>query len=116
MCHSADDTVTVNGIGHVSILLTVASILCANRDKIAGTGTLLQSHEDSCCTPLFLIYVTYDLIRINIVKFLFQPAEEGGGGAKFMLDDGVLDGRVGPKVNQIFGLHLWNYTPSKSYG
>lgn len=39
------------------------------------------------------------------VKLIFQPAEEGGGGAKKLCDAGVLDGRIGPKVQRIFGLH-----------
>lgn len=41
------------------------------------------------------------------VKLLWQPAEEGGGGAKRMIDAGVLDGRIGPNVSAIFGLHGW---------
>ena len=41
------------------------------------------------------------------VKLIWQPAEEGGGGAERMVAAGVLDGRVGPKVNAIFGLHGW---------
>eukprot|EP00128_Syssomonas_multiformis_P012654 Colp12_sorted_trinity150504_noHs@34978 len=39
------------------------------------------------------------------IKLLFQPAEEGGNGASAMIDEGVLEG-----VDQIYGLHLWNYT------
>ena len=39
------------------------------------------------------------------VKLLFQPAEEGYGGAKKMLDEGAL---LAPEVEQIIGLHLWN--------
>jgi amidohydrolase len=41
------------------------------------------------------------------VKFLWQPAEEGGGGARRLVDAGVLDGRIGPKVSAVFGLHGW---------
>ncbi len=41
------------------------------------------------------------------VKFLFQPAEEGGGGAEKLVLAGALDGRLGPKVQRIFGLHGW---------
>jgi amidohydrolase len=41
------------------------------------------------------------------VKFLWQPAEEGGGGARRLVKAGVLDGRLGPKVSAIFGLHGW---------
>ncbi len=40
------------------------------------------------------------------VKFIFQPAEEGEGGARYMVREGVL---TKPNVTAIFGLHLWNY-------
>lgn len=49
------------------------------------------------------------------VKFIFQPAEEGPGGAKAMLEDGALEE---PKVDAIVGLHigcLWD-VPSGSVG
>ncbi len=39
------------------------------------------------------------------VELLFQPAEETAGGAKAMIDAGVLDERP---VDAAFGLHLWN--------
>ena len=32
------------------------------------------------------------------VKLMWQPAEEGGGGAERLVKAGVLDGRIGPKV------------------
>jgi amidohydrolase len=42
------------------------------------------------------------------VSFLFQPAEEGGGGGRRMCEDGCLDGRVlGPPIERIYGLHGW---------
>ena len=42
------------------------------------------------------------------VTLVFQPAEEGGAGGKRMVEDGALDGSVlGPKVEEIFGLHCW---------
>lgn len=41
------------------------------------------------------------------VKLLWQPAEEGGGGAERLVNAGVLDGRIGPKVSAVFGLHGW---------
>lgn len=36
------------------------------------------------------------------VKLIFQPAEETGAGAKYMIEKGALDN---PKVDAIFGLH-----------
>lgn len=41
-------------------------------------------------------------------KFLFQPAEEGPGGALPMIEQGVLES---PEVEAAFGLHLWNNLP-----
>jgi len=38
------------------------------------------------------------------IKFLFQPAEEGPGGAKPMIAEGVMDS---PKVDYALGCHLW---------
>lgn len=70
--------------GHTAIGLTVAKILNAHRDQLAGT-----------------------------IKFCFQPSEEGNsgedtGGAEMMMRDGVLDG---PKVDMSLALHLWNEKP-----
>ncbi|HUB25687.1 MAG TPA: M20 family metallopeptidase [Tepidisphaeraceae bacterium] len=45
------------------------------------------------------------------VKFIWQPAEEGGGGAHRLVQAGALDGRIGPKVSAIFGLHGWPGLP-----
>ena len=61
--------------GHTAILLGTAEALSKQADKLKGT-----------------------------VKFLFQPAEEGQGGAKYMIKDGALDG-----VDEVYGIHLWNY-------
>ena len=45
--------------------------------------------------------------RLNgTVKFVFQPAEEGGGGGRVMVDEGVAD-----DVASIFALHLWPGLP-----
>jgi len=38
------------------------------------------------------------------VKFIFQPAEEGGAGGKRMCEEGVLEN---PRVDAIFGFHGW---------
>ncbi|MBC8201166.1 MAG: amidohydrolase [Planctomycetes bacterium] len=67
--------------GHTTILLGVAKVL----SQIAQEETL----------P-------------NPVSFVFQPAEEGGGGGKQMVLDGCLNGSLlGPKVGMMFGLHGW---------
>lgn len=42
-------------------------------------------------------------LRRNIV-LLFQPGEEGWGGARCMIADGALED---PHVDRIYGLHLW---------
>lgn len=42
------------------------------------------------------------------VLFVFQPAEEGDGGAAAMVADGALDD---PRPDAAFGLHLWNTMP-----
>ena len=47
------------------------------------------------------------------VKFLFQPAEEGGAGGLKMREQGALEN---PKVSKIFGLHVWPTLPTGSIG
>src|SRR5947209_7097983 len=42
------------------------------------------------------------------VKLVFQPAEEGPGGAKPMIEAGVLES---PRVDAAFGIHLLNDHP-----
>ncbi len=44
-------------------------------------------------------------LHVN-VKFLFQPAEETVGGAKFLVEDGCMKN---PDVNYMFGLHVMPY-------
>lgn len=45
------------------------------------------------------------------VKVLFQPAEEGEGGAQAVIADGVLEG-----VDLVLGVHLWNELPVGTLG
>ncbi|MHC5594484.1 MAG: M20 metallopeptidase family protein [Nostoc sp.] len=47
------------------------------------------------------------------VKIIFQPAEESPGGAKPMIEAGVLKN---PDVDAIIGLHLWNNLPLGTVG
>jgi amidohydrolase len=53
-----------------------------------------------------------DQIRGNI-KWLFQPAEEGGGGGRVMTEEGVLDN---PKVDAVFGAHVFPTLPIGKVG
>ncbi|BAY86248.1 amidohydrolase [Calothrix parasitica NIES-267] len=63
-----------------------------------GTAYYLQQHRDSFN---------------GTVKIIFQPAEEGPGGAKPMIEAGVLKN---PDVDAIIGLHLWNNLPLGTLG
>jgi amidohydrolase len=56
---------------------------------LVGTATVLAQIADELPGP---------------VVFLFQPAEESGGGGKLLIDAGVLDS---PKVGAAFALHGW---------
>ncbi len=45
------------------------------------------------------------------VKLIFQPGEEGGLGAKYIVEDGHLD-----DVNAVFGIHVWADLPAGIIG
>jgi amidohydrolase len=45
------------------------------------------------------------------LRFLYQPAEEGGGGAESCVKDGALEG-----VDAALGLHLWSTLPVGTIG
>jgi amidohydrolase len=47
------------------------------------------------------------------IKFLFQPAEEGPGGAKPMIEAGVMEN---PKVDYSIGCHVWHDIPEGTIG
>jgi amidohydrolase len=66
--------------GHTAIGMGVASVLAQHREELAGT-----------------------------VKMVFQPAEEGLGGAAKMIDEGALEE---PRPDVAFGLHLLSIVPS----
>src|SRR6478672_7103385 len=70
--------------GHTAIALGTAYYLSQHRDSFAGK-----------------------------VKIIFQPAEEGPGGAQPMIEAGVLQN---PNVDAIIGLHLWNNLPLGTVG
>ncbi|MCI1944385.1 M20 metallopeptidase family protein [Clostridium luticellarii] len=60
---------------HITELLGAARILSGLKDKLAGS-----------------------------VKFIFQPAEEAGTGAEYMVEHGALEN---PKVDMIVGMHTF---------
>lgn len=70
--------------GHTAIGLTVARMLHEERDQLSGK-----------------------------VKFVFQPAEEGLGGALRMVEEGVLRD---PEPDICLALHLWNIKPLGWFG
>ena len=47
------------------------------------------------------------------IKFIFQPAEEGPGGAKPMIEEGVMEN---PVVDYAVGCHLWPGSPEGTIG
>jgi hippurate hydrolase len=47
------------------------------------------------------------------VVFIFQPAEEGGAGARAMIEDGLFERFP---VDAVFGLHNWPGMPAGSFG
>lgn len=58
---------------------------------LVATAEWLKNHEDALPGP---------------VTLLFQPAEEGGHGAKRMIEEGALEG-----VQRVFGWHNWPAIP-----
>ncbi len=46
------------------------------------------------------------------VAVIFQPAEEGGGGGKEMVDDGMMDRW---KIEEVYGMHNWPGVPTGSF-
>jgi len=65
--------------GHTAVGLSVAKLLIKHKDEWGGT-----------------------------VKLVFQPAEEGLGGAKLMVEEGVLEN---PRPDYSLGMHVWNDNP-----
>jgi len=70
--------------GHIAMVLGAATVLSSKREHLKGS-----------------------------VKFIFQPGEEGKGGARHMIKDCVLED---PEVEEIYGLHLWNYQECGTIG
>ena len=69
---------------HMTALLALAKLIVDNKERIKGT-----------------------------IKLAFEPAEETTGGAKFMIESGVLEN---PRVDYIFGIHFWSELKKGTYG
>jgi len=70
--------------GHTAMVLVAATAMNALKDRINGA-----------------------------IKFVFQPAEEGPGGAKPMIEAGVMDN---PRVDYALGCHIWPTIPEGTIG
>ncbi len=70
--------------GHMTMLLTLAKLIAKHRNEL----------------------------KFNVV-LLFQPAEEGWGGAAAMIEDGALEN---PRIDRIYGIHLWPTVPKGKIG
>ena len=70
--------------GHTAMALTAASALKGLKEDFRGT-----------------------------IKFVFQPAEEGPGGAKPMIEAGVMEN---PHVDYALGCHIWPTIPEGTIG
>lgn len=69
---------------HTAMLASAARLMCARRDSLAGT-----------------------------VLFMFQPGEEGWHGARFMIEDGLLEN---PAPGAAFALHIYPNAPAGVFG
>lgn len=65
---------------------------------LLGTACLLKDYQPELC---------------GTVKFLFQPAEEGYGGAKSMIANGALEN---PCLDYILACHTWPEMPAGTIG
>ncbi|MEZ5279764.1 MAG: M20 family metallopeptidase [Acidimicrobiales bacterium] len=63
---------------HVSMLVSAAKLLSSNKGELTGR-----------------------------IRFMFQPGEEGFGGAEYMIREGVLDG-----VDRAFAIHVFTSAPA----
>ena len=69
---------------HITVLLAVAQLIMDNKHNIKGT-----------------------------IKLAFEPAEETTGGAKYMIENGILEN---PKVDYVFGIHFWSELKKGTFG
>ena len=85
--------------------------LCDTPYRSTHPGRMHCCGHDGHMTILLLlaslIHKFRHQLKVNVV-LIFQPAEEGKGGAIRMIEDGALKD---PDVNIIYGMHLWPEVP-----
>ena len=86
------------------------------RFRSRSRGVMHGCGHDGHMTILLLlakwISENRDKLKCNVV-LLFQPGEEGWAGARRMINEGAL---TEPKVDRIYGLHLWPTVPKGKIG
>lgn len=89
---------------------TGAPYASTHKGKMHGCGH--DGHMTMLLLAARLIHENRDKLKVN-VALLFQPAEEGKGGAKIMVEEGALEN---PHVDCIYGLHVWPTVPAGKLG
>ncbi|MDO5744149.1 MAG: M20 family metallopeptidase [Micrococcaceae bacterium] len=82
------------------------SLPFASRVKGAMHACGHDLHMAMLCGAVETLYSVREELSVDVV-FMFQPGEEGYGGAKLMLDEGVLSA-AGQPVDAAFGLHVFS--------
>ncbi|TVU34139.1 hypothetical protein EJB05_15968 [Eragrostis curvula] len=84
---------------HVAMLLGSAKILQEHRDELQFSVKFFTSGNVD-------VYLVQSIVLVGTVILVFQPAEEGGGGAKKMVEAGAVE-----NIDAIFGLHVADSVP-----
>lgn len=114
------------GVGRTGVLATVTGAHAGKTVLLRADMDALSIHEENdvpyrsqndgkmhaCghdCHTAILLGISKRLVEergalTGQVKLCFQPAEEQGGGAIEMIEDGALEG---PSPDAVFGLHVW---------
>jgi amidohydrolase len=114
------------GVGRTGVLATVVGAKPGKTVLLRADMDALPIHEENAvpyrsttdgkmhacghdCHTSILLQLAKHLVRDQAslagrVKLCFQPAEEQGGGALAMIDDGALED---PSPDAVFGLHVW---------
>lgn len=90
-------------IGQGDEVIAVRADIDALWQEVDGTMRANHScgHDANITMVLGALYQLKDLPLTSRIRFIFQPAEETGGGALAMIERGVVD-----DVSYLFGVHL----------